>query len=203
MIRWVILSGVTILLLVSCSVPVYNRAEITTGPSLIGGLAVSTGWTGSGTQPVGNIRPPYLDYYSDILGTLGFRYGLSERLGLVFQGSVGTGRWLTEPEESSYKPIIYDVQVGAQVRTSRQGALLFTLGYPSIADLKYLHDFNRYLTAGIGIGTRGVALDLIGNLPLNQKLTLFLSGNVTSGLIWLYPDPFPAFSLGAGIGFHP
>ncbi len=196
--------SIGVLLFVACSsFPLYDRAEIKPGPAVSGGVALGTGWTTSGYPRVGNLRPGYQDYYCDVIGTLGLRYGISQRFGLVLQGSLGNGIWLTGPEDSSFKPLIYEINAGAKMRTGSRSALLATLGYPSIFDLKFLYDFNRYLTGGVGIGLRGVALDLIGNLPLNRRTTLFLSGNITSGWFWLTPEPTPGFSLGAGIGFCP
>lgn len=195
-----------LLALAGCSIPFFDRAEIVPGPKITGGISLNTGYATSGFSPV----PPYpigfgySDYYLDIAGTLRLNYGFSEKAGLVLQGIVGNGIWLTHSHEGPYfSPLIYDFQIGAKFRTGKKGALQTTLGFPGLLDIWYIYDFNPYFTGTAGIGLRGIALGLTGTLPLKRNLLLHIGANLTSGEMWGRPMRLPAASLGVGLGYKP
>jgi hypothetical protein len=70
--RNILLVALGMIVFVSCSVPIYDRAEITPGPVIIGGIGLGTGFTASG--PPQAPRYPFavseLDYYLDLIGTM-------------------------------------------------------------------------------------------------------------------------------------
>ncbi|MGQ9678826.1 MAG: hypothetical protein ACUVUD_06050 [bacterium] len=191
-----------LLLITGCSIPFYDRAEIVPGPTINGGVSLTTGnWTsGHPTIWEGPFGLPYIDSYLGITGTFRVNYGISERIGLLFQPSLGAGKWLAGP---TGQILIYDIQLGAKFRTSEHSALQTTLGYPSLLDLWYLHDFNQNLTGTAGIGFRGISLGLTAAIPLKSPLHLYLAGNIVSGWEWLKWAPQTAASLGMGLGFKP
>ncbi len=195
-----------VLTVAGCSIPFFDRAEIVPGPKIAGGISLNTGYATSGFPPV----PPfpigsiYEDYYLDIAGTFRLGYGLSEKAGLVLQGSVGNGIWLTHSHEGPYfSPLIYDIQFGAKFRTGRKSALQTTLSFPGLFDIWFLYDFNPYLTGTAGIGLRGIALGLTGTLPLKRNLLLHIGANLTSGDMFGMPEHLPDASLGIGLGYKP
>lgn len=191
-----------LLLVTGCSIPLYDRAEIVPGPTIGGGLSLSTG-NGPSRYPdfwEGPVGLPYIDSYLSIIGTFQVNYGISKRVGLLLQPSLGAGQWLTGPTGSM---LFYDIQLGAKFRTCEHSALQTTLGYSSLLDLLYLHDFNRNLTGTAGVGFRGISLGLTAAYPLNRALNLYLAGNIVSGWEWLKWAKQPAASLGIGFGFKP
>lgn len=193
---------VGLLLVTGCTIPLYDRAEIVPGPTIGGGLSLSTGnWPSSHPDfwegPVGL---PYIDSYLSLIGTFRVNYGISERVGLLLQPSLGAGQWRTGPTGSM---LFYDIQLGAKFRTSKHSALQTTVGFPGLLDLLYLHDFNQNLTGTAGVGFRGISLGLTAAAPLNRSLNLYLAGNIVSGWEWLKWANQPAASLGIGFGFKP
>lgn len=193
---------VWLFLVTGCSIPFYDRAEIVPGPTINGGVSLSTGNWVSGHPVIweGPFGLPYIDSYLGLTGTLRVNYGISERIGLLLQPSVGAGQWLTGTTGSL---LFYDLQLGAKFRTGERSALQTTLGYLSLLDLWYLYDINQNLTGTAGIGFRGISLGLTAALPLNRSLNLYLAGNIVSGWDWLKWAPQSAASLGIGVGFKP
>jgi hypothetical protein len=194
-----------LLIFAGCSIPFFDRAEVEPGPALSGGISINTGYATSGYSEVSPLPIDfgYRDYYADLAGTLRLYYGLSEYVGIVLQGSVGNGIWLTGPEDPKYSPLIYDIQVGAKCRTGRKSALQTTLSFPGIFDFWYLYDFNQFLTGTAGIGLRGISFGLTGTFPLQRNLRLHIGVNLTSGDMWNMPEHLPAASLGIGLGYKP
>lgn len=193
-----------VLTVTGCSIPFFDRAEIVPGPRIAAGIGMNTGYAASGNPSIpGPISFPPKDYYLCLSGTLRLKYGFSEKVALVLQGSAATGIWLTGPADSSFTPSFYDLQCGAKFRTGKKGALQTTLGFPGLLDIWYIYDFNRFLTGTAGIGLRGIAIGLTGTLPLNRNLSLHIGANLTSGEMWGRPMRLPAASLGIGLGYKP
>ncbi|MGQ9708356.1 MAG: hypothetical protein ACUVUR_05720 [bacterium] len=189
--------------LASCSVPIYDRAEITPGPMVTAGIGLGTGVATS--APPAAPQYPFavgdVDYYSDLIGTLRLGYGFSERASVVMQGSLGIGKWLTG-KNWAYSPLIWEFCAGLKLRTGPRSALQTTVGLPGLFDLVYLHDLNRRITVDGGIGLRGLILGINSNFPLNRTTTLFAAGEIRTGWEWIYNYKFvPVGSVGIGLGY--
>lgn len=190
-----------LLVVLACSVPLFERAEVTPGLSIVAGAGIASGRLISGYSGVGNIRPPVLDYAVCPVGLFRLSQGLSPDCGLFLQGAAGTGFWLTGTDSGAVVPVLYDVRVGGKVRAGRNGAARVGIGIPGFLDVDYLYDFNRHLTGTAGLGFRGLSLGLSGRLWLTRSVALVTAGNAVFG--WEYLDnhfrSIPAASLGLAI----
>lgn len=202
-----IIDGALILVsfFLSCSVPFYERAKITKGFSGGIGLGVGSGRTVSGSTYPGPPFLPTFDYYMGGLGNIFLRYGFSEYFLLFFQGSAGTGLWLTGPGgnvTTEKIPKLLDAQLGVKFRTGENDAIRLNIGYPSLLDFVYLHDFNSYLTGNIGLGARGLGVGIVKHNKISEMVIGHTSLNLLTGWEFFRGCPFrfiPAISLGFGI----
>lgn len=185
----------------ACSIPLFERAEVTPGLSVVAGAGVASGRLISGYSGVGNIRPPVLDYAVCPVGLFRLSQGLSPNYELFLQGAAGPGSWLISTDSGAGIPFLYDVRVGGKVRVGRNGAARIGIGMPGFLDADYLYDFNRHLTGTAGLGFRGFSLGLSGRLWLTRSVALVTAGNAVFG--WEYLDhhfrSIPAASLGLAI----
>ncbi|MEN9978772.1 MAG: hypothetical protein ABIK38_00300 [candidate division WOR-3 bacterium] len=191
---------------ISCSVPVYDRAEINPGPSFLLGAGVGTGIAPSGYPIVWDppLGMPYLDYYLDGIVTARLGYGINRQVGLVLEGSLGYGTWLFGPPNAPYEslalnPLIYDINLGLKIRTGRRGALMPSIG-TGIFDLNFLYDFNRFYSGNFGLGLRGIGAGLTGTVYLNRNWRLQIGGRVN--LPWGFWSE-PGVSIGGGLQYQP
>ncbi len=99
------------LVLISCTAPIYDRAEIHPGPSFTLGVG---GGTGAGVVNLFDYSDT-LRYYPHAIGTLGLGYGFSRKLCLVLEGSWLSFSW-------------YDLKLGLKIKTGRNGALIPSIG---------------------------------------------------------------------------
>ncbi len=194
--------AVILLCLVACSVPVYDRAEINPGPSVLLGAGVGTGIAPSGYPVV--CGPPYLDYYLDGIGTVRLGYGFNRGIGLVLEGLLGYGTWPFGPPNAPYeslarKPLIYDINIALKIRTGSKGALVPSIG-TGIFDLNFLYDFNRFYSGNFGLGARGVGAGLTCTVYLNRDWRLHIGGR--ANLAWGFWSE-PGVSVGAGLQYQP
>lgn len=203
-VRWLATGLLSITM--SCSVPVYHRAEINPGPSFLAGAGVGTGIAPSGyplvwAPPLG---VPYLDYYLDGIATARLGYGINREIELALQGSVGYGVWLFGPPNAPYeslarKPLIYDVNLGLKIRTSSRTALVSSIG-TGLIDLNLIYDFSRFYSGNFGIGLRGLGAGLTGTIYFARPWRLHIAGRVN--LPWGFWSE-PGVSIGAGLEYQP
>ena len=180
---------VVVVLFICCATPIYERAAIQKGLLFGGGIGFNSGSTISG-PPSGDF--PYIDRYIGGLGTLFLKYGFSEYFSLFLQINAGKGFWLTYVDQevrNLYYPrqknaTFFDAQFGTKFSIGEEGeygAGRISIGYPSILDLCYLHDFNNSLTGDFGIGLRGLSLGLAHHYYPSEKVILHTAVNIAIG----------------------
>ena len=194
-----VLSGVFVL---SCAMPIYERAQVSRGPSFCIGAG---GNVGRGVSDWVFEYGPDVNYFASGMGTACFRYGFSHRFGMFLQGTGGYGDWLTEQGRVFRPPWYFDVQLGTKLKVSQPGALRAGLGIVGLLDVTYLHDFCRGMTGSFGLGFRGAHLGLTGHVPLSRKVRGYASLSAVTGWEHVFnwkPDHIPAATFGLGLEWH-
>uniref|UniRef100_A0A7C4CD99 Uncharacterized protein n=1 Tax=candidate division WOR-3 bacterium TaxID=2052148 RepID=A0A7C4CD99_UNCW3 len=196
-----VLAPSLLLVLLACSVPLLERAEITPGPSIAVGAGVATGQSVSGSSELKPFGLPILDYCVCPVGMLRLSAGTSPGFGLFLQGMAGPGFWTSEPDSGAPTPLLYDCRAGIKFRAGQDGAVRAGLGLPGLLDIEYLHDLNRWLTASAGLGLRGVSLGLGGRIPLSNSVSLVAAGSAAASWEFLSDSPrfVPATTLGMAV----
>lgn len=170
----------------SCSIPLYERAEMSQGLSLGAGLSAEAAW-----------RMPLIDPehgFGSVLGlcltpSLCVRYGFSDRAGMFLSGYLGSGWWLGLDTAAYHyhshtpnpNPVGVDVRLGGKFRIGERGALLPALSFPGVIDLDYLLDFGPNLTGRFGLGLRGLSVGLNASRPLGDRLRGYVGLTVHEG----------------------
>jgi len=201
------LAALATLLGCSCSIPLYERAEMSQGLSLGAGLSAEAAW-----------RTPFIDpehgFVSEsdlglcLTPSLCVRYGFSDRAGMFLSGYLGSGWWLRldtieiPPNHSlSPNPTGIDIRLGGKFRIGERGALLPALSFPGVFDLDYLHDFGPNLTGRVGLGLRGLSVGLNASRPLGDRLRGYVGLNLQEGWGSTLPPAhyLPSVALGCAM----
>jgi hypothetical protein len=184
----------------SCSVPFYERAEITQGFS--GGAGVFAAWEPWWVYSFdlfgSNDGLEVEDYYSAFGATAFLRYAKSERTMYFLEASFAPIVTFYETDGYDY---VGDFQLGAKFKSGTKGAIRVTTGLP-IIDVAYLYDFNDMLTGKVGLGYRGLQLGLGMNRKISDNLQGFTSFNIAvpGGFDFSFEDGIPPIAASIGVG---
>jgi hypothetical protein len=163
----------SLMFLLSCAGPYYERAAITRGVSGGVGLGVTAGERLAQEYPDIDARPVVVRDVSG-LGTAFVRYGWANSVAVFAQATAGRGVWDTRNMYPNARgPLngqLTDIQLGAKLRVGRNGAIKAGVGLTDLLDITYLHDFGSPLTAVAGIGLRGLTLGVTHHLNISSSV---------------------------------
>jgi hypothetical protein len=192
-------------LLIRCSAPlIYERAAVQEGLSFSGGLGISSGTEWFDLLPDTswfNEGPGIAPYWCvGTIGNISLLYGISPRFAMTARISMGPG-WLADRTtiKTAQRNFLVDAELGAKVAFNEANAIAFGFGWPSIAELAYLHDFGDRFTLRTGLGVRGPDVAGIIHFPvggMEGHLALSaLAPILGGGIPWI-----PSVTLGLGLG---
>lgn len=210
------LAALAILLVCSCSIPLYERAEISPGLSLGAGVSAEAAWQ---LTSLDFDHIPGVDLGLCLTPTFSARYGFSERAGMFVSTHLGCGWWLgldslwqqdargalspVDRYDQFPRPVPYvvDFRLGGKFRVGERGALVPALSFPGIIDLDYLHDFGPDLSGRVGLGIRGISVGLNASRPLGERLRGYVGLTVHEGWASATEDVrfIPSVALGCAL----
>lgn len=172
----------TLLLVLSCAGPYYERAAITEGFSGGAGIGITAGERVTQGYPDIEDRPEVVRDVSG-LGTAFVRYGWSNSAAVFMQATAGRGAW---DDPNVYRAArglngqLTDIQLGAKFRVGSNGAIEAALGSLGLLDVAYLHDFGSPLTAVVGLGVRGLTVGVTHHLSISSRILQHTSLTVSA-----------------------
>ncbi len=197
-------------LLLACSAPLtFERARIHQGICVGGGLGVTSS-CGFGEAEPDTVEEEHwgLNLVSrrdvSAIGSISLFCGLSPSLALGARASTAFWR---HSGSHLFWPLGYlqaiDLRAGLRTRVGGAGAFALDVGWPTVAECGYLHDFGNPLTLRAGLGVRGLDAAGVLHVPLG-----LVDGHLVLSTLFLWPSwhevraefRIPSFSLGLGIG---
>jgi len=194
------------LLLLSCAVPLYERAGVR--PGLSGNVAAGAAAGSFGREMNSGNRI----YDFGAVGTAALGYGFSDRFGL-FLSPAGAIALPRTTEAGRQVPWAFDAQLGAKVALGKRDALklgvsplLLFDGVSSLfpyADLVWLHDFGRRTTTALGVGMRGIHLHVGQVVWRSRRRVDVVSFNAAlgAGASGMWPEVWPTYTWSASVGW--